>query len=118
LLLSPFWLVLDLDIREIDLCHRADLVLNFLCGRLARLQLDVCQVVERLVLGQRQLALLVDPLLAFFRLLGGGLPRGRAERAGRQVDAELLRGAEQLVVLLAHLHVRALLGEHVHVEGE
>ena len=47
-----------------------------------------------------------------------GLARRRAERAGREVDAELLRGAEQLVVLLADLDLAALLGEDVDVERE
>src|SRR6476661_8587553 len=84
------YLVLDLDVGEIDLCNGADLVFDFLRGRFARFQLDVRQVVERLVGRQRQLALLVNPLLALLRLLRGGLSCGRAERAGRQVDAQLL----------------------------
>ena len=47
-----------------------------------------------------------------------GVPRRGAERAGREVDAELLGRAEQLVVLLAHLDLAALLREDVDVEAE
>src|SRR5439155_510338 len=65
-----------------------------------------------------ELAVFVHALLPLLRLLGGRLPRSRTERAGRQVDAELLRRAKQLVVLLAHLDVGALFREHVHVERE
>src|SRR5436309_14532833 len=71
-------------------------------GRL-RGDLDVGQVVERLVGRHGELAVLVDALLAFLDLLGGGLARRGAQRSRREVDPELLGGAEQLVVLLAHL---------------
>ena len=51
-------------------------------------------------------------------LLGlvGGLAVGGAH--ARQVDAELLGGAQQVVVLVAHLDAGALLGAHVHVERQ
>src|SRR5207247_308241 len=109
---------LDLDVCQICLAERPDLGLYFLfrCG--GRCDLDVIEVAERLVGRERELAVLVDALLALLELLGGRLPRGRAERARREVDAELLRGAEQLVVLLAHLDRLALVGAHVHVERE
>ena len=61
---------------------------------------------------------LVDALLALLGLLGRRLAADRAERAGREVDAELLGGAQELVLLLAHLDLAALVGEHVHVERE
>src|SRR6478736_2518265 len=75
-------LVLDLNVGEVCLAHRPDLGLNLFSGRLARLQLDVREVVERLVLGKRELAVLVDALLALLGLLGRRLPRGCAQRAG------------------------------------
>src|SRR4051794_29828535 len=59
-------------------------------------ELHALEVVERLVGRERQLAVLVDAILALLDLLARRLPRGRAERAGREVDAELLCGAEQL----------------------
>src|SRR5262245_34944883 len=37
-------------------------------------------------------------------------------RAAGQVDAELLRGAEHLVIGLAHLQGYTVAGEHLHVE--
>ena len=80
--------------------------------------LDVVEISERLVGRQRQLAVDVDPLLSFLGLLGGRLAADGPERAGREVDAELFRGAEQLVLLLAHLDLAALVREDVDVEGE
>src|SRR6187549_641921 len=44
--------------------------------------------------------------------------RRRPQRARREVDPELLRRAQQLVVLLAHLDLLALVREDVHVERE
>ena len=58
---------------------------------------------ELLVGGRRQLALDVDRLGALLELLGVRVARRGAQAVGREVDAELLRGAEQLVVLLGDL---------------
>src|SRR3954447_4905345 len=44
-------------------------------------------VVERLVGRERRLPVLVDAILALLALLARRLPRGRAQRAGREVDA-------------------------------
>ena len=46
------------------------------------------------------------------------LARRGADAGGREVDPELLGGAEQLVVLLAHLDLAALVREDVDVERE
>src|SRR5436190_18073612 len=83
--------------------HWACLLFGLLGGGGLRRDLDVGEVVERFILRQRQLAVLVDPLLALLDLLGGRLARRGAQRAGREIDPELLRRAEQLVVLSAHL---------------
>src|SRR5256885_2141662 len=53
------------------------------------------------------------PRLALFPVLGGRLAADGAERAGREVDSELLRRAEQLVLLLPHLDLAALVREDV-----
>src|SRR5439155_1290791 len=53
--------------------------------------LNVAQIAERLVVRQGHLAVLVDPLLAFLGLFGCRRAGRRAQRAGREVDAELLR---------------------------
>src|SRR4051794_40907238 len=53
-------------------------------------ELDTLEVVEHLVGGKRQLTVLVDTVLALLELLRRGLARGGAQRAGREVDAELL----------------------------
>src|ERR671925_1053806 len=91
------------------------LFLRALLGR----DLDVREVAQSLVGRQGQLLPgLVDTLLALLRLFRGRLPRGCAERARREVDTELLGGPQQLVVLLAHLDLLALVGEDVHVERE
>src|SRR5712691_5118784 len=95
--------VFDFQVGQIDLGERADLLLGLLLGLFPRRELDVRQVAEGLVGRQRELAVLVDALLAFLDLLRRRLARGRPQRAGREVDAELLRGPQQLVVLLAHL---------------
>src|SRR3954452_9532868 len=88
-------LVLDLRVGEVGrVTHRPHLGLNFFRGRLARLQLDVREGVERLVLREGELAVFVDGLLALLVLLGRLLPRGRTERAGREFNSELLRGAK------------------------
>src|SRR5919197_5816152 len=111
-------LLLYFYVRQL-VCERTGLCLCFFLRVLFRADLDVAQVAERLVRRERQLlARLVDALLALLGLLGGGLPRGGAERARREVDAELLGGPQQLVVLLAHLDLLALVGEDVHVERE
>src|SRR4051794_23163072 len=67
---------------------------------------------------ERELAVRVDAVLALLDLLGAGLARRRAQRAGREIDAQLLRGAQQLVVLLAHLDLAAALGQDVDVERQ
>src|SRR3954465_7047912 len=48
--------------------------------------------------------------------LVGRLAVGRAD--AREVDAELLGGAQEVVVLVAHLGARALLGDDVYVERQ
>src|SRR5205823_956915 len=78
--------------------------------------LNVAQIAERLVVRQGHLAVLVDPLLAFLGLFGCRRAGRRAQRAGREVDAELLRSSQQLVVLLAYFDRRALVGEDGAVE--
>src|SRR5919204_1690842 len=94
----------NLYVRQICFSERPDLGLDLFLRLFGRRDLDVVEVAERLVGWERELlARLVDALLALLDLLGGRLPRGGAERARREVDAELLRSAEQLVVLLAHL---------------
>src|SRR5262245_28223965 len=108
--------VVELEVDEVGLTERPGLLLDLLFDLLVRRQLDVVEVAECLVGRKRQLAVLVDPLLALLELLGGRLARGGAERAGREVDAELLRGPQELVVLLAHLDLAALVGEDVDVE--
>src|SRR3954465_10395238 len=76
-------LVVELDVREVDV--QLDL----------RVGLDS---VERLVRGDRDAGTLVHRSGAFLDLLGRELAGGGADGCGRQVDPELLRGAEQLVV--------------------
>src|SRR5690349_5061094 len=73
---------------------------------------------EHLVGRQRELAVGVEAVDALLDLLGAGLARGGAQGPGREVDAELLRGAQQLVVLLPDLDLAAALGEDVDVEPE
>src|SRR5919199_3294244 len=81
----PYSLV-DLDVCQICLAERADLGFDLFLGLLRARDLDVVEIPERLVGRKRELAVLVDPLLALLDLLGGGLPRGRAERARREGD--------------------------------
>src|ERR671936_2290976 len=82
--------------------QRARLGLGLLLRFLFGCHLHVGEVAQRLVRREGQLLPgLVDALLAFLNLLGGRLPRGGAERARREVDAELLGCPQQLVVLLA-----------------
>ena len=71
------------------------------------------EILEGLLDRQRQLAVGVDDLLALLDLLACRRARRRPQRAGREVDAELFRGAEQLVVLLADLDLAAVLGDHL-----
>src|SRR6266699_3620345 len=56
--------------------------------------------------------------LSFLDLLGRRRPRRRAQGARSQVDAEFLRGAEQLVILLADLNLLALVRKDVDVERQ
>src|SRR3954454_21882605 len=84
-------LLVEVEVGQAGLGQRADLLLRFLRGALARADVDLVEVAQRLVGGERQLAVLVDALLALLDLLGRRLPRGRAERSGREVDPELLR---------------------------
>src|ERR687887_606509 len=78
-------------------CERPGLRFGLLLRVFLRGDFHVGQVTELLVGGQRQLlARLVDALLSFLGLLGRRLPRGGAERARREVDAELLGGPQQL----------------------
>src|SRR5579884_1467373 len=91
--------VFDLEVDEIRLAEGPDLLVRLLDGLLLLGDLDVLEVAERLVGRQAQLAVLVDPLLTLLGLLGRRLPLDGPQRAGREVDAELLRGAEQLVLL-------------------
>src|SRR5918996_1834573 len=96
-------------------CERAHLGVRLLLRRLSGRQLDVREVVERLVGGERELPGLVDALLPLLQLLRGRLARGRAEGPGRQVDAELLCRPQELVLLLAYLDLLALVREDVDV---
>src|SRR5215211_1070252 len=57
-------------------CERARLVLGLLSGFLGRRERRVCDVDERLVVRKRQLAVLVDALLALLDLLGVRLACG------------------------------------------
>src|SRR4051812_20069297 len=109
-------LVFEFQIHEAGVAERSNLGLDLLLGLLALRYLDVVEVAERLVGRQGQLAVLVDALLALLQLLGGRLAADGPQRAGREVDAELLGRAQELVLLLAHLDLAALVGEHVHVE--
>src|SRR2546423_3929532 len=76
------------------------------------------EIAERLVVRERHLTVLVHSFLSLFGLFGRRLPCCRAERAGREVDAELLGCAEELVVFLAHLDGRSLVGLDPHVQRE
>src|SRR5207244_7020781 len=99
--------------------QRARLGLGLFLCVLGRRDLDVGEVAQGLVRRQRELlARLVDSLLALLGLFSRRRPCGRAQRARREIDAELLGGPQQLVVLLAHLDLLALVGEDVHVERE
>src|SRR5215208_5393575 len=94
---------LRVSVVELEICdlvaNRANLRLRLLLGLLAGSEDDVGEVVEVLVGRERELALAVDDALsALLGLLGRGLAGCRAKRAGREIDPELLRGAEQLVV--------------------
>src|SRR5436190_1245660 len=109
-------LVFEFQIHEAGVAERSNLGLDLLLGLLVLRYLDVVEVAERLVGRQGQLAVLVDALLALLQLLGGRLAADGPQRAGREVDAELLGRAQELVLLLAHLDLAALVGEHVHVE--
>src|SRR3954451_12447212 len=114
--LSQHCSVFDFQIGY-GLTEWSDLSVGFLLGFLLVGDLDVLEISERLVGRQRQLgAGLVGPLLALFLFLCGRLATDGAERAGREVDPELLRRAEQLVLLLPHLDLAALVREDVDVE--
>src|SRR5689334_14015492 len=84
------------EVDRLGVVERADR--RVLVLRRGGVDLEGVEVLERLVRGERELAVGVDAVLALLELLPGGLARRRAERAGREVDPELLRGAEQLVV--------------------
>src|SRR4051794_10570475 len=89
--------VFDLDVSVVRSAHG----LCFLVAvAAAAVELDRVEICERLVGGKRQLAVGVDAILPLVHLLRRGLAGSRAERAGREVDAELFRSAEQLVVFL------------------
>src|SRR3954447_18839130 len=111
-------LVFELEVNEVCVTHGADLRVRFLYGLCAFGDLDVVEIAEGLIGRQCEFTVLVDALLALLGLFRGGLATDRAERAGRQVDAELFGRAEKLVLLLAHLDLGAGVGEHVHVERE
>src|SRR5215471_9893614 len=83
----------DFRVGQLDFAERADLFLDLFLRLVGGGHLHVLEVAERLVRGQLQLAGLVHALLALLRFLPGRLARGGAQRAGRQVDAELLGGA-------------------------
>src|SRR5205823_8102771 len=81
-------------------------------------ELDAVEVRQGLVARKRELAVLVDAVLPLVDLLRRRLPGSGAERARREVDAELLRSAEQLVVLLAHLDLAAVLRDDADVQRQ
>src|SRR5205085_7506070 len=71
------FLVFELEVYEVCVAKRSDFGVGLLFGLLVLGDLDVVEIAERLVRRQRQLTVLVDALLPFFRLLGGGLPPDR-----------------------------------------
>ena len=79
--------------------------------------LDVLR--DRRVGGVRRVDLLLL-LVGGLAGVAGGLVGGRAVAGAHagEVDAELLGRAQQVVVLVAHLGARALLGDHVDVERQ
>src|SRR5688500_10992641 len=82
---------------------------DVLCGAFGGVLFDVLGVGGLRVLGHAGLAFLG---LFLLRLVGGCLLAAAVGRAhAREVDAELLGGAQQVVVLVAHLGARALLGD-------
>src|SRR2546430_8044501 len=103
---------------QVDVLERADRRVLFLAARRGRGDFDAVDVLQRLVGRQQQLAALVDAILALLELLARGLARRGAERARREVDPELLRRAEQLVVLLPDLDFPAVLGDDADVERQ
>src|SRR5262249_34842748 len=104
---------------EVLLAEWPDLRFGLLLGFLLVGDLDVLEVTQRFVRRQRQFgAGLVGAFLPLFLLLGGRLAAGTAGRARRGVDAEFARRAEQLVLLLPHLDLAALVREDVDIEGE
>src|SRR2546428_204923 len=105
-LLSPS--VFEFKVNKVCVAHRADFGVGFLLGHRRLGDLDVLEITERLVGRHCELAVDVDPLLSFLGLLGRGLAADSAQRAGREVDAELLGGPQKLVLLLAHLDLAAL----------
>src|SRR3954469_25675878 len=89
-------LVFELEVNEVCVAERTDFGIGLLGGFLSLRHLDVVEVDERLVGRQRDLAVLVDALLALFRLLRRRLAADRAQGAGREIDAELLGRAQEL----------------------
>src|ERR671926_1224557 len=83
-------LVFELEVDEVGVAHGADLLVRLFGGLLFFGDLDVVEIPERLVCRQRKLPVLIHAFLPFLDLLGRGLASDRAERAGREVDAELL----------------------------
>src|SRR4051812_15152174 len=102
------------EVDGLDVLERADGSV-FVLEDEAAVEPERVDVLEGLVGRKRQVAVGVDAVLALLDLLARGLAGGRAERAGREVDPELLRGAEQLVVLLADLDLAAVLGDDADV---
>src|SRR5205085_1792261 len=94
--------VFELEVGE-ALGERARLGLRLFLCLLAGRDLDVVEILERLVGREGELAVPVDPLLALLDLLRVRRAGRGAQRSGREVDAELLGCAEELVLLLAHL---------------
>src|SRR3954465_10597288 len=94
-------LVFEFQIHEAGVAERSNLGLALLLGLLALRYLDVVEVAERLVGRQGQNAGLVGAPPAPPPLPGGRLAADGPQRAGREVDAELLGRAQELVLLLA-----------------
>src|SRR5918999_1409794 len=99
-----------------SLSQSVQFVSSSLFGRLELNRLAALD--ELLVGGEHELAFVLGVRAALLDLLGRRLARRGADRARREVDAELLGRAEELVVLLADLDLAALVREHLDVEAQ
>ena len=92
---------------------------DLLRGREADLDRVEVVDVDHFLLASSASLLSLSPSRLFVRaLVGRGLAVAAVGAHARELDAELLGGAEQVVLLLAHLDALALLGDHVGVERQ